>query len=36
VILGDCVASFNPTGHDFAMALFRNVLGFDIVTSRDL
>ena len=36
VILGDCVASFNPAGHDFAMAHFRDVLGFEVITSREL
>jgi nicotinamidase-related amidase len=35
-VLGDCVASFNPAGHQFAMDHFANVLGFDIVTSRDI
>jgi len=35
-VLSDCVATFNPAGHDFAMTHFKNVLGFDIVTSREL
>jgi len=36
VILGDCVASFNPAGHEFAMAHFKNVLGFDVICSTQL
>ena len=35
-ILSDCVASFNAAGHDFAMAHFTNVLGFETINSRDL
>jgi nicotinamidase-related amidase len=35
-VLSDCVASFNAAGHDFAMAHFTNVLGFETVTSREL
>jgi nicotinamidase-related amidase len=35
-VLSDCVASFNQAGHEFAMAHFRNVLGFDALTSRDI
>ena len=36
VILGDCVASFNAQGHEFALEHFKNVLGFNIITSRDM
>ena len=36
VILGDCIASFNAQGHEFALAHVKNVLGFDIITSRDI
>ena len=35
-VLTDCVASFSPQGHDFALGHFKNTLGFDLVTSGDL
>lgn len=35
-ILSDCVASFNAQGHEYAMNHFKNVLGFDIITSQDI
>lgn len=35
-VLADCVASFNASGHEFALGHFKNVLGFDLVTSGDL
>ena len=35
-VLTDCVASFNLQGHEFALAHFKNVLGFDLVTSFNI
>jgi len=35
-VLSDCVATFNPQGHEFALGHFKNVLGFDLVTSGDI
>ncbi len=36
VILSDCVASFNAKGHEFALAHFKNVLGFKLCDSCSL
>jgi nicotinamidase-related amidase len=35
-VLTDCVASFNPPGHEFALSHFKNTLGFELITSSDL
>ncbi len=35
-VLSDCVASFNPQGHAFALAYFPSVLGFGLVTGGAL
>lgn len=35
-VLADCVASFNPQGHEFALSHFKNTLGFELITSGEL